>query len=176
MHSVVQNTPQFARTIPSTWGKISVTLAFLISLSLSLPLWCPLQVEWTVWWLTAMWPTTPCPVCFLPQNTRSVSLLSEEVKRAKWSKPLFSQVRVHSNPSLGCRVHDSWEKNVLFWPKQLIASTPIIFTYVWKSEGQRTSTLLPIFVAIFLSTCFIDVVTNKDICISVTPDSHKECL
>lgn len=60
-----------------------------------------LQVESTAWWLTAMWPTTPCRACFLLRNTRSASTLSGAVRRAKWLAPPSSQVGVDKGTLLG---------------------------------------------------------------------------
>lgn len=60
-----------------------------------------LQVESTAWWLTAMWPTTPCQACFLLRNTRSASTLSGAVRRAKWLAPPSSQVGVDKGTLLG---------------------------------------------------------------------------
>lgn len=67
----------------------------------SFSLVCLLQVVWTVWWLTMMWPTTTCPVCSLLRSTRSVSTLSGEVRRAEWSAPLFLQVGANNGTSSG---------------------------------------------------------------------------
>lgn len=92
IYSGLQNTQQLARQRSSSMESCGIRAMAACSDVSHPPPPPPPQVGWTAWWLTATWPTTPCPACSPLPSTRSAWTPSEGVRRAKWSARPSSQV------------------------------------------------------------------------------------